>query len=273
MPSRRASDGPSGDDGEGRGDGQSNAPGCVPARRGREGREGRLLDCPARSRRCDRGAAGGSDGRTPLPGTAVPAVGCVVRHPVRGGGRDPDRHGDRVRPDDARGAGLLERPAPEDAPRHRERGVRAPRPGPGRVHRVRHRRPARPRAGIRRRGDRGPGGRGVPRRDRRGAPRGFRRPRGEAAEGAGVPETRDADPRHPGRRVGRRRVPDVPRRRRADPAAHGVAHGVAPGDEHRLERRPRPRPRGDDRLRHGRPGEQGRVLLRRGDDQGRQLLP
>ncbi len=149
-------------------------------------------------------------------------------------------------------------------------GVRTPRAGSRGVHRVRHGRPPRPRSRLRRRGDRGPGGRGVPRGDRRGAPRGVRRPGGQEATGAGVPQARHADPRRPGRRVGRRRLPHVPRRRRADPAAHGVSVGLAPGDEHGLERRPRRRPGGDDRVRHGRPREQGRVLLRRRDDQGRE---
>ena len=83
------------------------------------------------------------------------------------GRRRPARHlprgrGDRLRPCLGDGVG----PA---AVRHRCRGVRAARPGPGRLHRVRHRRPSRARARFRRRRDRGGARHRLPRRHRRRA--------------------------------------------------------------------------------------------------------
>ena len=52
---------------------------------------------------------------------------------------------------------------------------------------------------------------------------------------------------------------------------HDVPRRLAADDEQRERDRARDDPRRDDRVRHGRAGEQGGVLLRRGDDQGRQL--
>ncbi len=85
------------------------------------------------------------------------------------GRRRPARHlprgrGDRLRPCLGDGVG----PA---AVRHRCSGVRAARPGPGRLHRVRHRRPSRARARFRRRRDRGGARHRLPRRHRRRAAR------------------------------------------------------------------------------------------------------
>ena len=59
--------------------------------------------------------------------------------------------------------------------------------------------------------------------------------------------------------------------RRADPGHHDRHPALARGDEHRKPGRPRHHPRLDDRLRHGRAGQQGRLLLRRGHDPERQL--
>ena len=168
-------------------------------------------------------------------------------------------------------ARLLPVAFPEADHGHRLHRLFAAGPGPGRLHRLRHRRPAGAGAGLRRRLHRQPGRRRLPGRARL-------RPSGripgdadQEAQAARLPAADHAHPGHPGAGLAGRRLRHVPLRRRSDQRPDDRDLGLAAGDGHRQPRPAGRRPRRHDRLRHGRPGQQGGLLLRRGHDPGGQL--
>ncbi len=144
----------------------------------------------------------------------------------------------------------------------RRRRVRVPGPGPCRLHRLRHRRPPRHRAGLRHGRHRGHAELGLPRWHRRRRSRRTDRPLDHVLEGPDVDARADAGAGHPaahhaagrlrdGRRAGSPagEPDDQPRRRPQQSAG-------------RFRGRARHHPRPDDGLRHGRPAEQDGVRLR-----------